>query len=58
MLRKISKKRRKKDGKRLVVTEKISTFAPAITQKFIHKLRIKQVEKTFKKVKKDLDNKK
>ena len=52
MLRKTSKKRQKKDGKRLVVTEKISTFAPAITQKFIHKLRIKQVEKTFKKVKK------
>jgi hypothetical protein len=42
----------KKEWKRLVGTKKISTFAPALEQKFIHKLRIKRVKKTLKKVEK------
>ena len=46
------KKKRKKDWKRLAVTEKISNFAPALEQKFTHKLRIKQIKKTLKKVEK------
>ena len=49
MLRKTSKKTQKKDWKRLAVTEKISTFAPALEQKFTHKLKIKQIKKNFKK---------
>ena len=52
MLRKVSKKRTKKDYKRLVRTKKIPTFAPALEQKFTHKLRIKQIKKTLKKVEK------
>jgi len=58
VLRKTSKKTQKKDWKRLAVTEKISNFAPALEQKFIYKLKIKQIKKTSKKLKKDLDNKK
>ena len=46
------KKRIKKEAKSLVGTKKISTFAPALEQKFTHKLRIKQIKKTLKKVEK------
>jgi len=42
-------KKTKKDAKSLVGTKKISTFAPALEQKFTHKLKIKQVKKNFKK---------
>jgi hypothetical protein len=39
MLRKTIKKRQKKESKTLVGTKKISTFAPALEQKFTHKLK-------------------
>ena len=39
MLRKTIKKRQKKDYKSLVRTKKIPTFAPALEQKFTHKLK-------------------
>jgi hypothetical protein len=52
VLRKASKKRIKKDYKSLVRIKKIPTFAPALEQKFTHKLRIKQIKKTLKKVEK------
>jgi hypothetical protein len=39
VLRKTIKKRIKKDYKRLARREKIATFAPALEQKFTHKLK-------------------
>ena len=46
------KKNTKKEAKSFVGTKKIPTFAPALEQKFTHKLRIKQIKKTLKKVEK------
>ena len=49
MLRKTFKKIQKKEAKSLVGTKKIPTFAPALEQKFTHKLKIKQIKKLLKK---------